>query len=84
MLSTSHVYLVLASLLIFWVGWGFLSRKRLKGLPRVGIDPGYLGWRSQAAKAQFFEHGQQLLEQGYAQVGKFIPGSDVSLADARV
>lgn len=68
MLSTSHVFLVFASVLLLWVGQRFVARRRLKGLPRVGIDPGLLGLRSQAAKAQFFEHGQQLLEQAYAQV----------------
>jgi hypothetical protein len=34
----------------------------------VGIDPGFLGLRTQAAKDEFFAGGQQLLEQGYAKV----------------
>ncbi|KAK4031299.1 cytochrome P450 [Parachaetomium inaequale] len=54
------------ALLLIWLGRRLSSRRRFAGLPRVGIDPGFLGLRMQAAKDEFFHHGQQLLEQGYA------------------
>jgi len=50
---------------LIWLGRRMLSRS-FDGLPRVGIDPGFLGLRRQAAKDEFFARGQQLLEQGYA------------------
>lgn len=56
------------ALLLLWLGRRLSSRRRFAGLPRVGIDPGFLGLRMQAAKDEFFHHGQQLLEQGYAKV----------------
>lgn len=52
-----------------WLVRRISSRRRFAGLPRVGINPGILGLRTQAAKDEFFAKGQQLLEQGYAKVG---------------
>ncbi|KAF2015074.1 cytochrome P450 [Aaosphaeria arxii CBS 175.79] len=53
-------------LLISWLGRWISSRSKFAGLPRVGIDPGFLGLRTRAAKDEFFAKGQQLLEHGYA------------------
>lgn len=64
-------------LLLFWLSQRISSRKKFHGLPRVGIDPGLLGVRTRAAKAEFFARGQQLLEQAYAKV-RSIPFSDES------
>jgi hypothetical protein len=55
-------------LLLFWLRRQISWRKRFDGLPRVGIDPGFLGFHTRAAKAEFFANGQQLLEQSYAKV----------------
>lgn len=55
-------------LLLIWLDRRISSRRRFDGLPRLGIDPGFLGLRTQAAKDEFFAGGQQLLEQGYAKV----------------
>jgi hypothetical protein len=66
--STSIFIALVAGLLLSWLGRRISSRKRFAGLPRVGIDPGFLGLRTQAAKDEFFAGGQQLLEQGYAKV----------------
>ncbi|KAI1359992.1 cytochrome P450 [Xylaria arbuscula] len=55
-----------SGILLLWLSKQVLLRRRYHGLPRVGIDPGLLGLRTKAAKAEFFEKGQQLLEIGYA------------------
>ncbi|KAI0401753.1 cytochrome P450 [Xylaria palmicola] len=52
-------------LLLVWLARRIRVRRRFQGLPRVGIDPGLLGFRTRAAKDEFFFHGQQLLDQGY-------------------
>ncbi|KAF1949864.1 cytochrome P450 [Byssothecium circinans] len=66
MLPTTYFIITVLCSLLVWLGHRIQSRRRLKGLPRVGIDPGFLGLRLPAAKAQFFAHGQELLEQSYA------------------
>lgn len=64
------------ALLLLWLGRRLSSRRRFAGLPRVGIDPGFLGLQMQAAKDEFFYHGQQLLEQGYAKVSYPSPSDE--------
>ncbi|PSR83629.1 cytochrome P450 [Coniella lustricola] len=54
------------ALLLVWLQEKISRRIRFSGLPRIGIDPGFLGFRTQAAKDEFLARGQQLLEQGYA------------------
>ncbi|KAI0424551.1 cytochrome P450 [Xylaria sp. FL1042] len=56
---------LVSGILLLWLSQLVLLRRRYRGLPRVGIDPGFLGLRTQAAKAEFFERGRQLLEEGY-------------------
>lgn len=69
MLSASSVVIALVGVLLAaWVRERISSRRRFKGLPRVGIDPGLFGLRLQAAKDEFYARGQQLLEEGYEQV----------------
>jgi len=72
MLSITSVIAILVSLALAFLARRASARKRFKGLPRVGIDPGFLGLRLPAAKSQFFEQGQKLLEIGYAQVGHLL------------
>ncbi|KAI1803205.1 cytochrome P450 [Daldinia bambusicola] len=68
MLSATSVVIALAgALLAVWLRGRISSRNRFKGLPRVGIDPGLFGLGLQAAKDEFYNRGQQLLEQGYEQ-----------------
>ncbi len=43
-------------------------RFRLRKFPRVGIDPGVFGLKLQAAKREFYEHGYELVSNGYKQV----------------
>ncbi|KAI1758253.1 cytochrome P450 [Xylaria castorea] len=65
-LSSTLIFIALGSgLLLIWLSRRISSRRKFNGLPRVGIDPGFLGLRTQAAKDEFFAKGQQLLEQGY-------------------
>ncbi|KAK7746792.1 hypothetical protein SLS53_001980 [Cytospora paraplurivora] len=64
--STSVLVILGSGLLLIWLRGRILWRRRFAGLPRVGIDPGFLGLRTQAAKDEFLTGGQQLLEQGYA------------------
>lgn len=66
--NTSIFVALVGGLLLIWLGQRISSRTRFKGLPRVGIDPGFFGLRTRAAKDQFFNKGQQLLEEGYAKV----------------
>lgn len=67
-LKSILIFIVLGGLLmLIWLSRRMTSR-RFNGLPRVGIDPGFLGLRTQAAKDEFFVKGQQLLEQGYTKV----------------
>ncbi|KAI1385879.1 cytochrome P450 [Hypoxylon trugodes] len=54
-----------STLLLTWLERRVSSRRKFAGLPRLGIDPGFLGLRTQAAKNEFFAKGQQLLEDGY-------------------
>ncbi|KAF3059495.1 Ent-kaurene oxidase [Daldinia childiae] len=68
MLSASSIVIALVGVLFAaWVGERISSRRRFKGLPRVGIDPGLFDLRLQAAKDEFYARGQQLLEEGYEQ-----------------
>ncbi|KAH8722622.1 cytochrome P450 [Phaeosphaeriaceae sp. PMI808] len=66
-MTAAYIVTATVALLLTWVGQRFSARRRFKGLPRVGIDPGFLGLRLSAARAQFFAHGQQLLEEGYSE-----------------
>ncbi|KAF2686347.1 cytochrome P450 [Lentithecium fluviatile CBS 122367] len=67
MLSTSYAIIVFVGLLVAWLGRRYSAQKPFRSLPRVGIDPGWFGQRRRAAQTQFYEHGQKLLEQGYAE-----------------
>ena len=73
MLSSSPSVTILALLstplilLLAWLTSRLRARLYINTLPRVGINPGILGFRSAAAKAEFFTNGQKLLEKGYAQ-----------------
>ncbi|KAI1410582.1 cytochrome P450 [Hypoxylon sp. FL1857] len=65
--NSTLAFIVLGGgLLLIWLGQRVRSRRKFAGLPRLGIDPGFLGFRTQAAKDEFFAGGQRLLEQGYA------------------
>lgn len=67
--NSAFIFIALGGgLLLIWLGQRISSRRRFDGLPRLGIDPGFWGLRTQAAKDEFFAGGQQLLEQGYAKV----------------
>lgn len=66
--ATSIITAVAGILFVAWLRQRVIFRRRFRALPRVGIDPGLFGLRSQAAKNEFFEHGQKLLETGYEQV----------------
>lgn len=69
MLSTSSIVKAVAAIvLVTWAWKRTTSWRRFQGIPRVGIDPGLFGVRLQAAKNEFFNHGQKLLEQGYERV----------------
>ncbi|KAK8092856.1 cytochrome P450 [Apiospora kogelbergensis] len=57
---------LIGSLSVLWVIHVISLKKRFKGLPRVGMDPGFLGRKSNAAKDEFFHHGRRLMEEGYA------------------
>lgn len=71
--ASSIVTAVAATWLVTWVWQRTISRRRFQGLPRVGIDPGLFGLRLQAAKDEFFDYGQKLLERGYEQVCQTCP-----------
>ncbi|KAG4217964.1 hypothetical protein PC116_g33556 [Phytophthora cactorum] len=69
MVSATFIAVALAGVLLAaWLKERIASRRRFRGLPRVGIDPGVFGLRLQAAKDEFYNRGQQLLEQGYEKV----------------
>jgi hypothetical protein len=68
MQSTTYVFTTVVVILVMWLKKRISARKRFQGIPRIGIDPGFLGLRLSASKAQFFAHGQKLLEKGYAEV----------------
>jgi hypothetical protein len=59
---------LVGGIFLVWLGQRVSSRRRFEGLPRVGIDPGFLGLWTRAAKDEFFARGQQLLDKGYAEV----------------
>ncbi|KAI8957377.1 cytochrome P450 [Daldinia sp. FL1419] len=68
MLSATSVAIALVGVLLAaWIKERIASRRRFKGLPRVGIDPGLFGLRLKAARDEFYVRGQQLLVQGYEQ-----------------
>lgn len=59
---------VACGLIAAWIIHRINSRRKFKGLPRIGIDPGFLGLRMQAAKDEFYQKAQPLLDEGYDKV----------------
>lgn len=61
------VYAVAAGLLVL-LGRHVMRRRRTAMFPRIGIDPGFLGLRMQAAKNEFPRDGFKLVAEGYSKV----------------
>lgn len=64
--------LVISTAIVLFLSWGFMQlwpsirlHVYLRSFPRSGLDPGLCGLGTAAAKRQFYEQGEKLVEEGY-------------------